>query len=207
MIVAFEVDAKSKADQRQIAAVGESFVDACAIGLEAAVTLGAELIREKLQKHELGVKTSGGSAGLTASVFGWMIDPLAPMAALGVPSNAPAAAYAAMLNFGSAGLPGGRVWPVRAKMLSIPLTEEADQYTSPRDMKNLQIVRAGGRLLLAEVHPDGSITAHWVLVPWVVKKPTRWFDRGVDLAIDDMVREFADAVSEASNAAEPGGMN
>ena len=169
--------------------VGDRFIIACNAALKDAVSTGADVITEALQKAQLGIVSRGALSGLAGSVSGWMIDESAQMAAVGVPSNKPAYRYARIQNEGSGYLPGGVIRPVKAKMLAIPVSNEAKALASPRDQAGLQVVKIKGRLILAEV-TGNKITTHWVLVPYVTIHPTWWFDNGTLLAKNPMIDRF-----------------
>lgn len=187
MIVTMQTTAASQKTAADLQAAGSRFVDAVAAGMIACASVGADVVTEGLQKNQLGVRIRTG--GLAKSISSWWIDREGLLCAMGVSVNSGGAyAYACILNY------GGTIKPVRAKMLSIPITEEAKQYASPRDMQGLQIIRSGGKLLLATVRQTAGggeeITPHWVLVPSVVIPAFGWFEAGIALALQPMVAEF-----------------
>jgi len=175
---------------------------AMAVGLMAAVTAGANSVAEQLQRGELGITAQHGTAGLAGSVSGWMISADPPIAALGVPSNSPAARYAGVHEH------GGVITPVKGKALAIPISAEAKRYTSPRDMEGLTLMPRQGRppLLVRElgwkegIKKRYRVEVHWVLVPSVTIRATHWLSRGAASAIDVMQTAFERAVNRLIKA-------
>ena len=196
MIATVQIDAPMmeliQRHAKSAAVVEQMFVRA----LNASVNAGGNSIAEQLTRGELGLTTSP-SVGLASSVSGWMIDPAIPLAAVGVPSNSPAARHAAIHNF------GGTIRPKNAKALAIPVSKEAKRYSSPRDMAGLQMIpRAGRPPLLVRVVTKGKknvkevFQIHWVLVKSVTLKATHWFDRGATNAFPIMGTVFGDVVNK-----------
>ena len=83
---------KIKRDQKLAARSGEIF----AAALETAAVLGADDIRNQLVMGDLGLTMQHPASGMAAAMMGWMIDRNEPLAAMGIPGNSPAAAYAEM---------------------------------------------------------------------------------------------------------------
>ena len=94
MIVTLEIPAATSRKIKRDARLARQAPEVFSRGMEAAVAVGAEEIREQLVTGDLGLTMRHPASGLAASVTGWMIDRQAPLGALGVPSNSPAAAYA-----------------------------------------------------------------------------------------------------------------
>ncbi|HUX00233.1 MAG TPA: hypothetical protein VMY35_04570 [Phycisphaerae bacterium] len=170
---------------------------ALAAGLEAAAVGGAEEIRELLLRGELGLDMRHPGSGLAASLAGWMIDDSLPLAAVGVPANSPAAAYAGILER------GGTITPKSARLLAIPVSEEARRYSSPRDMPDLTLIsrKASGKppLLVRQLSRRGDVRGfelHWVLVPSVTIEPRRWLSRGAARVTTTMAGSFQDVLDE-----------
>lgn len=185
-----QITSASQKTAADLQSAGQRFVSAVGGAMLSSVNLGASIVTEAVAKNQLGIRSRGGLAGLSSSIFGWMIDAENLLAAMGVPSNSPAAAYAYIQNEGSGYLPGGVIKPVRAKRLAVPVSDEAKRYTSPRDMRNLTLIHLNnGRMILATVNGE-NVTTHWVLQPYVYLKPTHWFDHGVKLAEEPMTKEF-----------------
>jgi len=191
MIVTLEIDPASRALVSRHAASAPQAEAAFAGALGAAVFDGAESVREDLALGRLGLRPSSGQGGLEESVSGWMIDRAIPLAAVGVPSNAPAARYAAMQEF------GGRIVPRTAKALAVPISAEAKGHESPRDMEGLSLMpRRGKPPLLVRLIGGGRsrararVEVHWVLVPSVTILGTGWLSSGVRRAVGAMERAF-----------------
>lgn len=153
----------------------------------AAAVTGAEDVRAQLVQGRLPVQAQRPATGLAASLAGWWLDETAMVAALGVPANTPAAAYARILN------DGGVIRPVNAKALAVPVSEEARLYNSPRDQANLTYIPSrNGKppLLVEEINKRGGATGmqvHWLLLASVTIPAFGWFDRGVAAAEGVMV--------------------
>ena len=186
MIVMLEIPADSQRRIREHGIRANQFRNVIADALETGVEAGAEKVRELLVVGELGLVMQNPASGLAASVAGWMLDRRMPMAAVGVPADSPAAAYAGIQN------EGGTIVPKRARALAVPISDEAKQYTSPRDMQGLELIPRKGKppLLVRQLTKRGSIKGfelHWVLVKSVTLEPTHWLDRGVEKAVPVMV--------------------
>ena len=180
MIATIEIPAET---HRRIAAdlkAAANFPAAVSGSLQAAASIGTDRVREQLNDGSLGLRTSGGAAGLSAALSHWTLS--ADSVAIGVRANSPAAAYASIHEF------GGRILPVNAKALAIPLSDEAKGFTSPRDQANLTMISRKGRppLLVEILSARGARHAqwriHWVLVPSVDIPARRWLSRGVTAA-------------------------
>jgi len=195
MIVTLELTAETAAVIRRHEHRAEELAAVLADGLEGAATMGAESVREDLSMGDLGLTMRHpGQGGLAGSVSGWMIDRSAPLAAIGVPANTPAAAYATIHEF------GGEIRPGPGKRaLAIPVSDEAKLWGGPREhaaaMGELVLVkRADGPPLLIRPGKGGSIELHWVLVPKVTIQATHWLSRGVARAKDTMISTFQGVV-------------
>ena len=193
MIVTLEIPPES---QRRIAEHGKlagRVRDAIADGLESAVVAGAKEIHEQLIEGQLGLTMQHPAEGLASSLSGWMVDRAVPLAAIGVPGDSPAAAYAGILEA------GGTIVPRNAKALAIPISDEAKKYSSPRDMPGLELIPRKGKppLLVRMLSSRGNIRGfelHWVLVKSVTIEPRHWLSRGVDQAVPVMVGTLQDVL-------------
>lgn len=194
MIVTLEIPAETRQRiERDRKRLGAANVKAAmAKALNAAVATGADEIRQQLLMGELGLTMQNPGSGLAASLMGWMLDESAPLAALGVPGNSPAAAYARIHEY------GGTITPKRARALAVPVSEEAKQYTSPRDMANLTLIPRKKKppLLVEMLTARGGRRAqwrvHWVLLASVTITGQHWLSRGADAARDAMASAFSD---------------
>ena len=177
MIVTLRLTAATRRRIDADVARAERLAAALADGLEQAALAGADAVREQLVLGRLDLTMRHpGQGGLASGVTGWMLDRDAPVAAIGVRSTHPAWAYAGIHEH------GGTIVPRRARMLAIPVSEEARLYSSPRDMTGLVLIRRGDRCLLARPLGSDAIEVHWVLVRSVTIQPTRWLSRGVERA-------------------------
>jgi len=196
MIVTLELDPKSRGlIERHAKAAGEAhgaFVGA----LATSVVAGAEEVRLLAAQDRLGLRMQHPGSGLAASIMGWMIDEQAPLAAIGVPSNTPAARYAAIHEF------GGTILPKSGKALAIPISAEARSVASPRDMEGLTLIPRQGRppLLVREFLGGGRKKArfevHWVLVRSVTLPATHWFSEGIRRAARVIGKAFESRLGE-----------
>lgn len=91
---------------------------------------------------------------------------------------------------------GGTIVPVRAQMLSIPLSDAAKKMASPLEMgkDNLELVPILGQLYLAD-KKTGEF--HWLLVHSVTLEGTRFVSNVVQARKDDAPRFVAAEVSKA----------
>ena len=195
MILTLEIPAETQAKIDRDGQAAQRAGAALAAALGTAAIAGAEDVRRQLAMGELGLTMRHPAGGLAASVDGWMIDATLPMAALGVPANSPAAAYARILER------GGTITPKRAQALAIPVSEEAKGYSSPRDMPNLHMIPRKGRppllvRLLAGRGDARGFELHWVLVKSVTIEPRRWLSRGVRRARSEMAAAGQDRLDE-----------
>lgn len=183
MIITLTIPASTqRVIERHAKAAGRA-EEAISAGLHAAVVVGADQIREALVMGQLGLTMQRPGQGLAASIDGWMIEPL--LGAVGVPSDSPAAAYAGILET------GGVVTPKNAKALAIPVSEEAKQYSSPRDMPGLFLVAVKGKApILARSGGGDALEVHWVLVQSVTIPAFRWLTKGATLAKGAMTAEM-----------------
>ncbi len=194
MIVTMTIPASSRRKIARGARAGGRATGAIADGLQAAVTAGADVIAGNLVTGKYGLTMRHPGSGLAASVRGWMMDRAAPLAAVGVPAESPAAVYAGMLER------GGTITPKRAKALAVPVSEEARQAASPRDMPNLIYIPRKGKppLLVRELTRRGNMTGmevHWVLLASVTIPPFHWLTRGAGDARPDMRATFQDVLN------------
>jgi len=184
-------EAKRKIARDQKLAAGA--VRMLADGMEAATAVGAERIAGMMQMGELGVRPR--STDLAHSVTGWMVNRNTPEGALGVLGDSPAARYARILE------EGGDIYPVRARLLAIPISDEARKHSSPRDMSNLTLIPRRGKppMLVEILGGRGSRRAqwriHWVLVPHVRIEPRRWLTKGARRARGEMVGAYQDVAN------------
>ena len=196
MIVTLSIPAatRRKIDRGRKAAARVDQAMAAAMG--SAVAVGAEEVRAALQTGDLGITARHGGLGLAGAVTGWMLDASAPLGAIGVPANSPAAAYAAIQER------GGVIRPRNAKMLAVPVSDEAKRYSSPRDMQGLTLIPRKGRppLLVRMLAARGGRRAnwqiHWVLLASVTIRASRWLSEGVDRARPEMAAAFGDRMGE-----------
>jgi len=195
MIVSLEIPASTRRqiarDQRAAARASEVFGQA----LLAGAVVGAERIREQLVMGELGLTMRHPASGLAASLMGWMVDAQKPEAAIGVPANSPAAKYAGILER------GGTIVPKNARALAIPVSEEAKQYSSPRDMPDLTLIPRKGKppLLVRELMRRGDVRGfelHWVLVSSVTIESRHWLTKGAEAATPDIADAAGDVIHE-----------
>ena len=194
MIVSIDITPETQQLIAEHGRLADRAGEAIAGGLHAAAAAGAEEIRKKLNLGELGLDMQRPGSGLAASVFGWMLDNNEPLAAVGVPSNAPAAAYAGILEH------GGTIRPVRARALAVPVSDEAKQYTSPRDQADLFMLKRPGKTpVLAESRGRGKgqhVIVHWVLMGSVTIAPRQWLSKGAEASTPTMAEAFAGRVGE-----------
>jgi len=196
LIVSLEITEQTKRTIAEHTKLAEQFDEANAKALHSAAVAGASDITRQLMLGELGLTMQNPASGLAASVDGWMIDTEAPLAAVGVPGNAPAAAYASIHET------GGTIVPRSAKALAVPISEEAKQCTSPRDMDGLDLIPRKGRppLLVRQLAAKGrrrsQFQLHWVLVPSVTIRPTHWLSRGAETATVVMVDGYEGCITE-----------
>ena len=191
MIVTIEISPETRAAIARHQALAGRAGEAMAESLETAAVAGAEDIRRQLGTGERELVMRNPGSGLAASVQGWMLDRSAPLAAVGVPANAPAASYAAIHEH------GGVIRPKNARALSVPLTREAKQLTSPRRMTTLSFIKRKGKPpLLAEVRKGGKMIAHWVLLAQVTIPATNWLSEGARQAGQIMADAFEDRMGE-----------
>ena len=119
-----------------------------------------------------------------------MVNRDMPEGAIGVLGDSPSARYARILE------EGGDIYPVRARLLAIPVSDEARKHTSPRDMPNLTLIPRRGKppLLVQILGARGSRRAqwriHWVLVPHVRIEPRWWLTKGAKRARGEMVGAY-----------------
>ncbi|HUX16532.1 MAG TPA: hypothetical protein VMW52_08660 [Phycisphaerae bacterium] len=176
--IAIPAAAKQVVARHRRAAAG--FKRAAARGVLAAAATGAEKGAEDIMTGRWGVTAQHGLDGLAGSVQPWMIDADIPVAAFGVPANAPAARYARMLEH------GGTITPRSARALSIPISEEAKRYESPRDMAGLFMLKRPGRppLLVRSVGGGtrARLVVHWVLMRSVTIVGRHWLARSARAA-------------------------
>jgi len=200
MVITLQLDPASLATISRHARAASDVPAALGAALEASVVTGAEEVREGLVRGEGGLVMRHQGSGLAASLAGWMIDPAAPLGAVGVPSNSPAAAYAAIQDY------GGLITPKKGKALAVPISAEARNYASPRDMMGLTLLPRLGRppLLVRMLKRPGkggrTFVPHWVLVPSVRIRATGWFRRGVAAALGPMAEAFGRVLSKAVRA-------
>lgn len=196
MVISMEITADSQQRIDEYARLADDAPEAMVASLTTAAVAGSEDIRSQLMQGRLGLKMQNPASGLAACVFGWMVDESAPLAAVGVPPNTPASGYARIQN------DGGRIVPRTAKALAIPISAEAKQYSSPRDMQGLTLIPRPGRppLLVRQLAARGARKAnwelHWVLVASVTIRGTRWAERGADNAADVMAGAFESRLGE-----------
>ncbi len=165
---------------------------AMAAAMGSAIAVGAEEVRAALQVGELGITARHGGLGLAGAVMGWMLDRSAPLGAIGVPANSPAAAYAAIQEH------GGVIRPRNAKMLAVPISKEARDSEGPRAMQDLTLIPRRGRppLLVRMLAARGGRRAnwqlHWVLLASVTIPASHWLSEGVKRARPEMADAFGD---------------
>lgn len=190
MIVTVQASPDSEQTARRHAAVAERAHAALADVVHVAATVGADTIAELMQRGQLNLTPQHGGQGLAGSVMAWMVDASLPMAALGVPSDSPAARYAAILNF------GGVITPKAARALAVPVSPEAKRFTSPRDMADLQLMTRPGKPPLLIRAIGRRIEVHWVLLASVRMPAFGWFTLGTSLAKGPMITAAQDKLDE-----------
>lgn len=195
MIVTLEIPAATQAKIDKGGRAAKRAGAAIAAGLETAAVAGAEDVRRQLVMGELGLEMQHPGSGLAGSLLGWMIDASLPLAAIGVPSDSPAAAYAGILER------GGTITPKSGRMLAVPISDEAKQHTSPRDMPDLQMIPRKGKppLLVRMLSRRGDVTGfelHWVLVPRVTIEARHWLSKGAEAAVPVMTAAFQSRLDE-----------
>lgn len=191
MIITLEIPASTRRTIQQHKKLSREAPKALSKGLQAAVATGAEQIRESLVRGRLGLTMQHPASGLAASMDGWMVAPLT--GAIGVPANSPAAAYARILET------GGTIYPRTAKALAVPVSEEAKQYTSPRDMPGLIFIdrkKQGKPPLLVREAGGDAIEVMWVLLPSVTIPAFHWLTQGANLAKGPMAEAMQDVMSD-----------
>lgn len=194
MIITIEIPPASRRRIDRDAKKARELKGAMGDAMQTAVAVGADVIVKGLMMGRYGLTMQHPASGLAASTRGWMIDREGPIGAVGVPSDSPAAAYAGILER------GGTITPKRAKALAVPVSEEAKQYSSPRDMADLTMIsRPGKPGLLVRTAKGGDVTGfevHWVLVGSVTIPAFHWLSQGARDAKDDMSAAFGDVISE-----------
>ena len=193
MIVTLEIPAATRRKFERDAKLADRAADAVSAGLGAAVAVGGEDVRESLVRGSLGLTMRHPSSGLAASVAGWMID--GGTGAVGVPAEAPAAAYARLLE------KGGTIYPKNAKALAVPISDEAKKFSSPRDMPDLDLIPRKGKpsLLVRQMRSRGNLRGfelHWILVKSVTIPAFGWLSKGVVAAMPEMTDAMQDELDE-----------
>jgi len=180
-VVTIEITDETRERIRKDLAAADRFLQMLGTALFHAVAAGGDGVKDRLARGELGlVMRNPGQGGLADAVHGWMIDPLAPLGAIGVSGNHPAANYATIQEY------GGTITPKNAKALAVPISDEAKLFGSPRDMQGLVMIKRPGKPpLLCRVLGD-RVEVHWVLLSSVTIEPTHWLSRGVELEADTM---------------------
>jgi len=194
MVVTIDISPETRRTIARHRALAGRAPDAMADGVHSAARAGAEDVARQLNMGELDIRSQYQGAGLGSSVSGWMIDRSAPLAALGVRRGTPGHPYAAIHEHGGVirAKPGGA--------LSVPLTDKARQYSSPRDMENLTFIKRKGKPpLLAEVRKRGTMIAHWVLLAQVTIPASNWLSEGARAAAQIMADAFEDRMDEYAN--------
>lgn len=181
--VTVEITPESWRTIERIGRAAEGWMEAVGGALEAAVGVGGDQVAEWMMLGELGLKPgNAGQGGLASGVTGWMLSEDEPLAAIGVPGNHPAAAYAGIHET------GGTIYPRTARALAVPISDEAKLHASPREMDGLvMITRTGKPPILARVIGE-TLEVHWVLVPSVTIEATHWLSTGVERATPEMAR-------------------
>jgi len=192
MIVTVEIPAEVESMVARHLVAAEQAHEAIAKGLLQFVDAGADSIREGLVTGQTALTMQRPNEGMAGQVHGWMIDESIPLAALGFPSNTPAAKYAAILNF------GGTIRPVHAKALAVPISPEAKQVSSPRDMPGLVLAKRAGKppLLIQPMGEGLNPIVHWVLVASVTIPAFGWFDQLLPQAIEVGTAGFESVLDE-----------
>jgi len=197
MIVTLEIPAESKAMIEAHGRASQGCQDALWQALGAAASRGADSIAEQVIMGETVLTPRHGGAGLAGSIMAWPLDRSALLFAVGIPANAPAAVYAGALERGST------IFAKGGKSLAVPLTAEAREFDSPRDMPGLTLIPRKGRPpLLVRVVKQGrggraQIDPQWVLVKSVsLRRMTGWFSRAARAAFGVMAETFQGVVGE-----------
>lgn len=196
MIATLQFTAETRRRIAADQAAADRFGAATVGGLTAGSAVGAEEVRRQLSAGSLGLRMIHPASGLAASVTGWMIDESLHMAAIGVPSNAPAASYASIHEF------GGTILPKNGRSLAIPVSDEARKWGGPRQMEaeggvDLDFIPRAGKppLLVSKMHRRGrhaGFDLHWVLVSSVTIPARHWLSKGVDNAAPQIGAAFGD---------------
>lgn len=194
MIVTLTIPAESQALIERHAAAAAKTRPAIAGALAAAVDAGAEKVREELVTGDLDLVMRHPGSGLAASVMAWMLDEETPLAAVGVPSNAPAIRYARILE------EGGTIRPVSARALAVPISDEARDSAGPRTMPGLFMIRRPGRPPLLAEKVGRRILVHWVLLASVTIVGRQWLRAGMALARPDMEDAFGWRLAEYTDS-------
>jgi hypothetical protein len=189
-VVTIELTPDSMAAIRRHAERADAVPAAMSAAMQTACVAGAEDIRMRLVTGELGLTMQNPGSGLAASLTGWMLDDAAPLGAVGVPSNSPAAAYAGIHER------GGVITPRSARALAIPLTAEARRYSSPRDMRDLVLIKSPGRNPILARVVGQTVEPQWVLVPSVTIPARHWLSRGGEAAQGEMAQAFESRLME-----------
>lgn len=194
MIVTLELTADTRQRITADAARADAMHGALVEALAGACAAGAEGVREMLVMGELGLTMRNpGQGGLAEGVQGWLIDEGELLGAVGVPSDHPSFPYAWKQEY------GGTIYP-RGRALAIPLTDEARQWSGPREMESaggIDLVfidrsEQGKPPLLIQDMGNGEIIVHWVLVPSVTLVGHYWLRRGTFAQAARMADVFAD---------------
>ena len=162
--------------------LADAFGGVLAETMEHMAGAGGDEVKERFNAGELGLRSlAPGQGGIGGGIHGWMIDRESPLGAIGVSGNYPAAAYAAIHEY------GGRITPKAGHpFLAIPLTAEAKFYGTPREMPGLVLIKRKTKSwLLARVFGT-RIEPHWVLKESVTIPATHWLSRGVEMALGTM---------------------
>jgi len=184
MIVMLEISPESRAVLAGFSGLAGRVDELCRAGLSAAAHAGADHVGELLLTGQLALKPGrAGLGGIAGQVSAWKIDD--DTMAVGVPSQAPASAYAGIQET------GGTIHAKPGGALAVPLTAQARNFTSPRDVPDLVLIKRspGKPPLLAQVMGD-SIIPWYVLLKSVTLKPTRWLSDGVTRSMETMTAAF-----------------
>jgi len=190
MLVTLELDPASWRTIRRHRRLAAEAGDVLAEMLITMARVGADQVNEAGLSARLGYAPRHGAQGLAGSTDAWWLDRGMPLAAIGVPANSPAAAYAAILER------GGTIRPRRGRALAIPVSPEAERYASPRDQPDLFLLRRPGKRPLLCEQVGRRLVVHWVLVSQVTIEARHWLRRGVAEAADEMARSGQSVLDE-----------
>ena len=198
MIVTLNIPAATRRKIDRDGKLAEQTGAVLADALSDAANVGADDVREQLQRGQLGLTMQHPESGMAAQLEGWMPDRNRFTAYIGIRGEKKAALQAWKLEH------GGDIFPKNAKLLAVPISDEAKRHTSPRDMEGLDLIPRKGKppLLVRQLTRRGNLRGfelHWVLVPRVHIEPRYWLSRGARHATGAMRDMFAARMGRFAN--------